>query len=238
MRTALGLSTSACDKRPARGTTVCLRAAAAVLSSALASAPGVVRAEDAATAPSAPRASDESVVAPPSSQHQYIQYGVGLAAEVVGSPGPICPNVSNCILGSGGGLDVRVGWRPVDRIYVGGAYEMSKQDPNQLYRLGILQQLRAEGRRYFPTGKEVAPFILVGAGASAYGNEWRVDTWGVNATLGGGLEAELGGAAIVLSLAYRPMYFQAWADSSGIPHDSGIAHFFSLEASIEAKDQL
>jgi hypothetical protein len=204
----------------------------------------MVRAEDAVAAPStpaapiAPGASSESVVAPPSSQHQYIQYGVGLAAEVVGSPGPICPNVTNCILGSGGGLDVRVGWRPLDRIYIGGAYEMSKQDPNQLYRLGILQQLRAEGRRYFPTGKEVSPFVLVGAGASAYGNEWRVDTWGVNATLGGGLEVELGGAAVVLSVAYRPMYFQAWADSSGIPHDSGIAHFFSLEASIEAKDQL
>jgi hypothetical protein len=190
------------------------------------------------TAPPVAPAASETIVAPPPSEHSYVQYGVGLAAEVVGSPGPICPNVTNCILGSGGGLVVRVGWRPADRLYIGGAYEMSKQDPNQLYRLGILQQLRAEGRRYFPTGREASPFILVGVGASGYGDEWKVDTWGLNATLGGGVEIELGAAAVVVSLAYRPMYFQAWADTSGIPHDAGIAHFLSLEASIEAKDQL
>ena len=236
MRTALGLSTSACDERHPLRAALRLASAPAlwsVAALALTCVPRAAHAQDAATA-----AANESVVTPPASQHQYIQYGVGLAAEVVGSPGPICPNVTNCILGSGGGLDVRVGWRALDKFYLGGAYEMSKQDPNQLYRLGILQQLRAEGRRYFPTGKEVSPFVLVGAGATAYGNEWRVDTWGASITLGGGLEVELGGAAVNLSLAYRPMYFKGWADSSGIPHDSGIAHFFSLEASIEAKDQL
>jgi len=190
------------------------------------------------SAPPVPAAASEAVVAPPPSQHSYVQFGVGLAAEVVGSPGPICSNVSNCILGSGGGLVVRVGWRPVDRWYLGGAYEISKQDPNQLYRLGILQQLRGEGRRYFPTGRAASPFVLVGAGASGYGDEWRVDTWGINATLGGGLEIELGSAVVAISLAYRPMYFQGWSDTSGIPHDAGVAHFVSLEVSIEAKDQL
>jgi hypothetical protein len=216
---------------------------AAVLG-AFAAAPGDARADDASplaavsSAPAVPVAASESVFAPPPSQHSYVQFGVGLAAEVVGSPGPICPNVSNCILGSGGGLVIRAGWRPVDRWYVGGAYEVSKQDPNQLYRLGILQQLRGEGRRYFPTGRETSPFVLLGAGASGYGDEWRVDTWGINATLGGGLEVELGAAVVAVSMAYRPMYFQGWSDTSGIPHDAGVAHFLSLEVSIEAQDQL
>jgi hypothetical protein len=211
---------------------------------ALVAAPSDARADDApplaavSSAPPVPVAASETVVAPPPSQHSYVQFGVGLAAEVVGSPGPICSNVSNCILGSGGGLVVRVGWRPVDRWYLGGAYEVSKQDPNQLYRLGILQQLRFEARRYFPTGRESTPFVLVGAGASGYGDEWRVDTWGVNATLGGGLEVELGAAVVAVSLAYRPMYFEGWSDTSGIPHDAGVAHFLSLEVSIESKDQL
>ena len=57
----------------------------------------------------------------------------------------------------------------------------------------------------------------MGAGASGYGDEWRVDTWGINATLGGGLEIELGSAVVAISVAYRPMYFQAWGDTSGIP---------------------
>jgi hypothetical protein len=190
------------------------------------------------SAPPVPAAASEGVLAPPPSQHSYVQFGVGLAAEVVGSPGPICTNVSNCILGSGGGLVIRVGWRPEGRWYVGGAYEVSKQDPNQLYRLGILQQLRAEARRYFPTGRETSPFVLVGAGASGYGDEWRVDTWGINATLGGGIEIELGAAVLAISMAYRPMYFEGWSDTSGIPHDAGVAHFLSLEVSIEAQDQL
>jgi hypothetical protein len=194
---------------------------------------GVARAAD-----PAPGASSEQAVLPPPSVHAYLQYGVALAAEAVASAGPICSNVSNCILGSGGGIAIRAGWRPTEHWYLGGAYEASKQDPNQLYRLGILQQMRFEMRRYFPTGKEATPFVLVGAGAHGYGNEWGIDTWGPNGTIGGGLEVELGGPVLVVSLAYRPMYFQAWVDTSTLSHDAGVAHFVSLEVSLEAKDTL
>jgi hypothetical protein len=247
MRTTLGLSTPACDRRSTTTTVVPSCAALAVVLGALAATAPDARADDSSAlaavspvspAPTLPAAASDSALAPPPSQHSYVQFGVGLAAEVVESPGPICSNVSNCILGSGGGLVVRVGFRPVDRWYVGGAYEVSKQDPSQLYRLGILQQLRAEGRRYFPTGRETSPFVVVGAGASGYGDEWRVDTWGINATLGGGLEIELGAAVLAISMAYRPMYFESWSDTSGIPHDAGVAHFLSLEVSIEAQDRL
>lgn len=185
-------------------------------------------------------ANGEAVVPAPPSQDKYIQFGVGLAAEGVVSAGPACNGAGsqNCILGSGGGLTVRVGWRPANVFYIGGVYEMSKQDPNQLYRLGILQQARAEARRFFPTGKDVSPFVLLGAGAAVYGDTWGIDTWGGSATLGGGLEVELGGPVLELSLAYRPMYLEAWVDSSNIAHDAGIAHFIGLEVSIEAKDRL
>ncbi len=180
----------------------------------------------------------EPFVAPPPSQHSYVQFGVGLAAEVVAAPGPICPDVRNCILGSGGGLVARAGWRPLDLVYLGGAYEISKQDPNQLYRLATLQQLRVEGRRYFPTGREVSPFVIAGLGSAGYGDEWAVSTWGGSATLGGGLEVELGPAVVTVSASYRPMYLPAWSDTSGIPHDAGVAHFISVEVSIEAQDRL
>ncbi|HZU84321.1 MAG TPA: hypothetical protein VE987_15435 [Polyangiaceae bacterium] len=176
---------------------------------------------------------------PPPSERSYLQYGVALVAEIVASPGPACAAGPNCILGSGGGMVARAGWRPTEALYIGGAYEMTKQDPHQLYRLAILQQLRGEVRWYFPTGRESSPFLLFGAGVSGYGNDWLpVDTSGPNGTLGGGLELQLGGPVLVLSLAYRPTYLHSWVDSSTIEHDAGIAHFVSFEAAIEAQDNL
>jgi hypothetical protein len=185
-------------------------------------------------------AGDTFTVPPPPSQHSSLQYGVALAAEIVASAGPACSQASApCILGSGGGIVARAGWRPSEQLYIGGAYEMSKQDPHQLYRLAILQQVRAEVRIYFPTGRETSPFMLLCAGVSAYGNDWwPVDTYGPSGGLGGGLELQLGGPVLVVSLAYRPMYFHTWVDSSTLNHDGGFAHFVGLEASIEAQDNL
>jgi hypothetical protein len=182
----------------------------------------------------------ESIVAPPPSDHAFVQYGVALAAEIVAFAGPACSDPGNpCILGSGGGIVARAGWRRNETFYVGGAYEMSKQEPHQLYRLALLQQVRAEVRRYFPTGREISPFVLLAGGIGTYGNEWfPIDTWGPSATLGGGLEVQLGGSVLSVSLAYRPIYFRAWEDSSLLSHDAGIAHFVGLEAAVEAQDAL
>jgi hypothetical protein len=187
----------------------------------------------------APRttATAESLIRPPASWNTYLQYGVALAAETVVSSGAICSRVDNCIFGSGGGLAISIGWRPDDYFFIGGTYEISKQDPDQLYRLGILQQLRAEGRRYFPTGREVAPFLLLGAGVGGYGNEWSIDTWGPTGTLGAGIEVELGGPVLLVSAAYRPMYFHSWVVSSN-DLQSGIVHFVGLDIAVEAKDRL
>src|SRR5262245_922880 len=85
---------------------------------------------------------------PPLSGH-YLHYGVAVVTETVASPGDVCPNSPRsdgsapapCILGSGGGLAIRIGYRSREPWYVGGAYEFSRQDASNLMILPILQQL-------------------------------------------------------------------------------------------------
>jgi hypothetical protein len=185
-------------------------------------------------------ANTESLIRPPPPAHAFIQYGVAFTVEGVASPGPICSDQNvPCILGSGGGISVRVGWRPTEDLYIGGAYELSKQDPNKLYRLGILQQARAEARRYFPVGLTTTPFVLLTVGLAGYGDTWGIDTWGPSAAVGGGLEVELsGGIVLGASLVYRPIYLKSFTDSSTLPHQAGIAHMVGLELALEAQDTL
>jgi len=187
-----------------------------------------------------PPAATEPTVDPPPRGKPYVQFGVAFTVEGVVSPGPICSVPADpCILGSGGGVSARVGWRPTENVYIGGAYEFSKQDPSRLYRLGILQQARAELREYIPTGHSIAPFILAGLGIASYGDEWNVDTWGPTASVGAGVELELSGRSLIgLSLAYRPIYLHAYEDSSTLSHDAGIAHLVGLELALEAQDAL
>jgi len=189
---------------------------------------------------SGPTPLTESRARPPPRGQSYLQYGVAFTVEGVVSAGPICSeSVNPCILGSGAGIAIRVGWRLTEDFYLGGAYEFSKQDPSQLYRLGILQQARCELRHYFPNGHSTAPFAVAGLGLAAYGNEWMVDTWGPAGVLGGGVEVELSGKTTVgLSLGYRPVYLHAFVDSSTLSHQAGIAHFIGLELALEAQDAL
>jgi hypothetical protein len=187
-------------------------------------------------------AETEALPPPPPPRQADIQYGVAFTVEGVAYAGPVCAgaNASRpCILGSGGGIDIRVGWRPTEEFYIGGAYEFSKQDPNKLFRLAILQQARVESRHYFPTGKSAEPFALLGVGVAGYGNEWTVATWGPSGTLGGGLELDLsGGSLLCLSLAYRAVYLRSFVDKIPITREAGFAHFITLEIALEAQDTL
>jgi hypothetical protein len=211
------------------------RAAAGALAGGVGLASMSARADEAASA-----VESETSVKPPTPRRAFLQYGVAFTVEGVASPGPICADAGNpCILGSGGGITMRVGFRPTEHLYLGGAYEFSKQEPAKLYRLGILQQARGELREYFPTGHLTTPFALLGAGLAGYGNEWSVDTWGPSATLGAGLELEVsGGVLLDVLLFYRPIYLQAFVDSSTLSHDAGIAQFVGLELAIEAQEAL
>lgn len=177
---------------------------------------------------------------PPPSNVVYLQYGVAITAEVVSAPGPICDNVSvPCIIGPGGGIAIRVGWRGTGPWYLGGAYEFSKQDPNKLLRLAILQQARFEGRYYFVSGRDTEPYLSSGAGVAGYGNEWGVDTWGPGGFGGIGIETQITRRTVVgVALAYRLMYFQSFRDTSGAFRDSGITQLIGLDLVLEQRDPI
>lgn len=177
---------------------------------------------------------------PPPTNVVYVQYGVALTAEMVSAAGPICDNVSvPCIIGPGGGVAVRVGWRGIGAWYLGGAYELSKQDPNKLLRLAILQQARAEARYYFVSGRDTEPYLSGGLGVAGYGNEWGVDTWGPAGFLGLGLETQITRRTVIgVALAYRLLYFQKFTDTTGAPRDAGLAQLIGLDFVLEQRDPI
>jgi hypothetical protein len=221
-----------------------------------ASAQGAAAAS-AAAAPQAPPSSDPGTVAvedtdlarvgtptsrPPPLNVEYLQYGVALAAELNASPGASCPegpDVKPCIVGSGGGLAIRGGWRSPGPWYFGGAYQFIKMDSGNLYRLGIFQQLRAEMRYLFDLGYRTQPYVSWGLGAVAYGSEWGVETGGGLAFLGGGVEIEVSRvAAIGFGIVYRPVLLAGWTDTAGQSRDAGIAQFVALEFLLELRTEL
>jgi hypothetical protein len=188
-------------------------------------------------------------VRPPPLHAEYAQYGVGFAATVNVASGATCgadvkpPNGSTakppCILGSGGGLAIRGGYRSPGPWYIGGAYEFTKMDSSNLYRLGIFQQLRAE-MRYLPDlGYRTAPYVSFGIGGVAYGNEWGVETGGFMVFGGGGVEFEVSRVAVLgLSAVWRPTMIVGWRDTAGIDRPTGLAQFFGIELVLEVRTEL
>jgi len=182
---------------------------------------------------------------PPPLHVEYAQYGVGFTVENALSPGPTCPTPTAtvkpkpCILGSGGGLAIRAGYRNPGPWYVGGAYEFTKMDSSNLYRLGIFQQIRAEARYFIDFGYRATPYIQLGAGAVLYGNEWGVETGGAQVFLGVGVEAEVSRLAVLgLGFVYRPMLIAAWKDTAGQERPLGVAQFVGIDLILEARSVL
>ena len=179
------------------------------------------------------------VTTPPPLNTPYLQYGVSFTAEFVANAGRMCPDIGDCILGSGGGLAARIGRRSAGPWYFGAAYELSKQDPNRLYRLAILQQLRGEARYYVGTGKDTQPYGSFGAGVAGYGNEWGIDTFGPNLFVAIGLETQLSRLTVVgIALAYRAMYLREFTDPTGKLRQSGFAQLIGIDVSLEGRDPL
>lgn len=183
---------------------------------------------------------------PPPSSFDYLQYGVAFAAETVASSGDVCPSreTAPCIFGSGGGLEIRVGYRSRGPWYVGGAYESSRHDSSNLMRLAILQQLRAESRFYLDQGNRFTPYGTGGVGAALYGNEWGSETGGLVSFLGAGFEFQLSRTTVVgAALSYRPFLFRGWTDSAGQRRADryfgfGFAHVVALSLVLEVRDPL
>jgi opacity protein-like surface antigen len=188
---------------------------------------------------------------PPMSVH-YLHYGVAVVTETVADSGDVCPSAPRsdgsaaapCILGSGVGAAIRIGYRSREPWYFGGAYEFSRQDASNLLNLPVLQQLRAETRYYFDTGRRLTPYVTAGLGAALYGNEWLAETWGVTSFLGAGLEFQLSESLVMgPAAAYRPFLFRSWTDGAGQRRADGylgfgLAHLIALEVVLEIRDPL
>jgi hypothetical protein len=185
-------------------------------------------------------AQDLEKTPPPPSHVVYFQYGVAFTTEQIVAPGPICDSTgAPCILGAGGGIVVRGGWRSTGPLYIGLAYELTKQDPNKLYRIALLQQARAEARYYFMTARVTEPYVSASAGVAGYGNEWAIDTWGPGGSLGAGVEYQVTRRTLVgLGLAYRLLYLGGFKDTAGTDRAAGIAQLVGLDLVLEQRDAI
>lgn len=204
------------------------------------------------------RASAQQSQRPPPNNVEYFQYGVAVAFEKVVSGGDVCPSTSietssgtevskkatPCILGSGGGLAIRMGYRSRGPWFLGGAYEFTRMDSGNLLRLGILQQLRAEARYYLDRGNRLTPYGSLGFGGVFYGNEWQVSSGGPMLSAGLGLEFQITQSTVIgLALGYRGLLFHNWTDSTGqVRADEylgfGFAHTVGLEFILELRSPL
>lgn len=184
--------------------------------------------------------------APPPSNVEHFQYGVALVLETALSAGDVCPAgaPTPCILGSGGGLGLRAGYRSRDPWYIGGAYEFSRQDSSNLIRLAILQQLRFEVRYYLDRGMRTTPFAVAGLGGMLYGGEWSASTAGGVMTVGAGVEYQVSATTVIgCAPMYRLLVPHSWTDSAGqLRADNvlgfGFAHFFGFELILEVREPL
>lgn len=174
---------------------------------------------------------------PPPQDLFFLQYGVAFTTEQVVAAGPICDAAAPCVIGPGGGIAIRAGWRQNGPLYLGGAYELTKQDPNKLYRIALLQQARFEARYYFATARVTEPYVAASAGVSGYGNEWSIDSWGPSGSLGGGFEYQITRRTVVgLALAYRLLYLSGFVDTARTPRDGGVAQLMGLDLVLEQRD--
>jgi len=203
-----------------------------------------------ATAPAndEPRRRGAEPVRAPRLHAAFAQYGVAINALANASVGPTCGTAvrapggghdAPCILGSGGGLVIRGGYRSPGPWYIGGAYAFAKMDSSSLFRLGIFQQAWAE-MRYLPdTGYRASPYIAWGLGGVAYGNEWGIETGGAMLFGGGGLEFEVSRLAVVgFGVVYKPTLLAGWTDTAGITRPLGVAHFLGFELQLEVRTEL
>lgn len=205
-----------------------------------AAGPTVVPVPDETPKGDVPAPRDPEAAPPPPTNVAYLQYGVAFTAEVPTAAGPICSNVGiPCILGPGGGVAVRVGYRSTGAFYVGGAYELTKQDANNLYRFATLQQARVEARYYMATARQAYPYVSAAAGVAGYGNEWGVDTYGPGASLGGGVELQVTRRTVVgIGIAYRGLYLSSFVDTSGAARSAGVTQLVGLDIILEQRDPL
>jgi opacity protein-like surface antigen len=191
-------------------------------------------------------ANAQSAVLPPPTSVEYLQYGVSLHTLTLLDSGDVCPEGAKtpCIVGSGGGLGLRAGYRSRGPFYLGAAFQLSRLNSSNLLRLAILQRLTAEGRYYFDRGNRLTPYLLGAAGGAFYGNEFGASSGGLAFGLGVGIEYQVSERTVVtFTPTYQPMLFRRFHDSTDQvraagPLGFGLAHWLAVQISIEARDPL
>jgi hypothetical protein len=173
---------------------------------------------------------------------RYLDYGVAFNSESSLSPGRLCPKEAkeSCVFGSGGGISVGAAYRTLSNS-LGALYEVTFHDSSNIYQRGVLQQFRGEWRvrPRMLSGGSVTGFLGVGGQIQTYGDNWAIATWGPGASGMIGGEIDLGvKVAIVVSLAYRALYFRSFQDASGQERPAGIAHVLGLTLGLELHDPL
>jgi opacity protein-like surface antigen len=192
------------------------------------------------------RPASAQAVAPPPTSVEYVQYGVSLHTLTLLDGGAVCPAdaPTPCILGSGGGLGLRLGYRSRGPFYLGAAFQLSRLNSSNLLRLGIQQRLTAEGRYYFDRGNRVTPYLSGALGGAIYGNEFAATAGGVALGLGVGLEYQISERTVVsLQPSYQPILFRRFTDTTGQeraagPLGFGLAHWLAVQVVIEVRDPL
>lgn len=188
----------------------------------------------------------QSGTVPPPTSVEYLQYGVSLHTLTLLESGGVCPEGAStpCIVGSGGGLGLRLGYRSLGPFYAGVSFQLSRLNSSNLLRLAILQRLCAEGRYYFDRGNRLTPYLLGGLGGAIYGNEWGASAGGLAVSLGVGLEYQISEQTVVTVVpTYQPIAFRQFSDSTGQerargPLGFGVAHWLAVQFIIEARDPL
>ncbi len=188
----------------------------------------------------------QTETSPPPSSVEYLQYGVSLHTLTLLEPGDVCPGPPEaaCIIGSGGGLGLRVGYRSRGPIYAGASFQLSRLNSSNLLRLATLQRLTVDGRYYVDRGNRLTPYLLAGAGGAIYGNEFSAKTGGIALSLGLGIEYQISERAVVtLQPTYQPVIFRRFTDALGRtlgdgPLGFGLSHWLAVQVVIEARDPL
>ena len=145
------------------------------------------------------------------------------------------------MLGGGAGISLSGAYR-VPGYSLGAVYEVTFHDSHAIYQRGSLQQARGEWRlrpHFALIGESIAGFVSVGAGIAAYGDNWALSTLGPSAHVAIGVEVELGVKLnLVVSFAYRGVYFRDFTDASGQLRLAGVTQLLGFQLGLELNEPL